>query len=67
MYRLAADLSEPDALLTALAPGQSEHPGHPHRGDGIPAWWQGHGQSLPLDRIQIEEESAPPLLLEPSR
>lgn len=67
LYRLAVDLAKPDGLRTALAPGQSEHPAHPHRDDGIPAWWRGGAGPLPIDRLQIEEESAPPLLLEPSR
>ena len=38
VFRMAADLSAPDGLWTELAPGQSEHPGHPHYADRTPSW-----------------------------
>lgn len=66
LYRMAVDLAKPDVLHTVLAPGQSEHPAHPHRDDGIPAWWRGRVHPLPIGRLEIEEESASPLLLEPA-
>lgn len=33
-YRLVVDLASPDRALSALVPGQSEHPYHPHFADG---------------------------------
>jgi penicillin amidase len=66
VYRVAMDLASPDDLLSALAPGQSEHPGHPHFADGIGRW---ASMRLPLfatNRLVIEEENSERLLLEPA-
>ncbi len=65
-YRLAVDLASPDRLLSSLAPGQSEHHRHPHRLDGTRRWLEGRPNILLTSRLYIEEESAPPLLLEPA-
>lgn len=66
LYRMAVDLGSPDGLLSALAPGQSEHPGHPQRLDGIARW---SAPRLPLFetlRLSIEEGNVQRLLLEPA-
>ncbi|MCS5636040.1 MAG: penicillin acylase family protein [Myxococcota bacterium] len=64
-YRLAVDLAAPDRVLSALAPGQSEHPRHPHFGDGAERWLGGRMSLLLTSRLHVEEESSAPLLLEP--
>jgi len=37
-WRFVADAGDLDQALTALAPGQSEHTGHPNATDGIERW-----------------------------
>jgi len=37
-WRFVADAADLDQALTALAPGQSEHAGHPNATDGIERW-----------------------------
>jgi penicillin amidase len=37
-WRFVADTADLDQALTALAPGQSEHAGHPNATDGIERW-----------------------------
>lgn len=37
-WRFVADTGDLDQALTALAPGQSEHAGHPNATDGIERW-----------------------------
>ena len=64
-YRLAVDLAVPDRLMSALAPGQSEHPRHPHLDDGTQGWRRGQPSPVLTNRLRVEEESAPALLLEP--
>jgi penicillin amidase len=64
-YRLAVDLAAPDRVLSALAPGQSEHPRHPHFGDGAERWLGGRMSLLLTSRLHVEEESPAPLVLEP--
>ena len=65
-YRLAVDLASSDRLLSSLAPGQSEHHRHPHWFDGARRWLEGRPNILLTSRLYVEEESAPPLLLEPA-
>lgn len=65
-YRIAMDLAAPDRLLSVLAPGQSEHPGHPHYLDGLVRWTAGRLPLLTTSRLAIEEESTSRLLLEPA-
>jgi len=64
-YRLAVDLAATDRVLSALAPGQSEHPRHPHFGDGAERWLAGRMNLLLTSRLHVEEESQAPLILEP--
>ncbi len=66
-YRMAVDLAAPDRMLTMLSPGQSEHRGHPHFDDGIPAWREGHPSLLVTSPFLLEEAAVERLVLEPSR
>jgi penicillin amidase len=65
--RFAVDAGALDQMLTALAPGQSEHPGHPHYRDGIPDWLAGRSSLLATGRLLVEEVSLAHLVLEPVR
>ena len=65
VYRLAVDLAAPDRMLSALAPGQSGHPLHPHYADGLQRWSAGRPELLLMSRLLVEEESGERLLLEP--
>ncbi len=67
LYRVAMDLSASDRVLSCLAPGQSEQPGHPNFSDGIPRFRAGRVALFATDRLAIEEESVARLVLEPSR
>ena len=66
LYRVAMDLAAPDRLLSALAPGQSEHPGHPHYSDGVGRWLSRRLPLFATSRLVIEEESVDRLVLEPA-
>ena len=61
--QLAAD---PEGLVS-LAPGQSEHPGHPHYDDGLPGWRSGEADLLASGSLLVEESSTARLTLEPVR
>jgi len=65
LYRLAVDLAAPDRMLSTLAPGQSEHPGHLHFDDGVPRWREGKASVFATSRFLLEEESLLRLVLEP--
>src|SRR5262249_49489613 len=41
VFRFAVDADDLDEALFALAPGESEHPRHPHFEDGIQGWLDG--------------------------
>ncbi len=66
-YRLAVDLASPDRMLTTLAPGQSEHPGHPHFNDGVGPWREGRPSLVVTSPFLLEEAAVERLVLEPSR
>ena len=66
LYRVAMDLSSRDRVLSSLAPGQSEQPGHPNFDDGIARFRSGRVALFATDRLAIEEESVARLVLEPS-
>jgi acyl-homoserine lactone acylase PvdQ len=51
----------------ALAPGQSEHPGHAHRDDGVARWLAGRSWLFATDPLLVEEASVARLDLEPLR
>ena len=66
LYRVAMDLGAADRLLSSLAPGQTEHPGHPHTTDGIGRWESSRLALFATSRLVIEEENAKRLVLEPA-
>jgi penicillin amidase len=66
LHRIAMDLGASDRLLSALAPGQSEHPGHPHLTDGVGRWTASRMSLFATSRIVIEEENVERLVLEPA-
>jgi len=66
LYRVAMDLASSDRLLSSLAPGQTEHPGHAHFSDGVGRWSASRLSLFATSRLVIEEESAETLLLEPA-
>ncbi len=66
LYRIAMDLAASDRLLSVLAPGQSEHPGHRHFDDGLMRWRSARLSLFPTSRLVIEEESPERLVLEPA-
>jgi penicillin amidase len=63
--RFAVDAARLDRGLWALAPGQSEHPGHPHYADGLPRWRAGRPAEVPIGDGAPEEAPRPRLVLEP--
>jgi len=65
-FRMAADVASLDHLLVSLAPGQSEHPGHPHYADAVASWREGRPFLLTTALLAVEEASRPPLVLEPA-
>ncbi len=65
--RFAVDAGALDEVLTALAPGQSEHPGHRHHRDGVPDWLAGRSSLLETGRLPVEMNSLAQLVLEPVR
>ena len=66
-YRLAVDLASTNRMLTSLAPGQSEHPGHPHYTDGVAGWRAGDTTLLVTSTFLLQEAAVERLVLEPLR
>jgi len=64
-YRFVADLGEPGYALSSLAPGPSEHPGHPHRTSGLERWLAGRPGLLATSALLVEESAVERLVLEP--
>ncbi len=64
-YRLALDARDLDQALTALAPGQSEHPGDSHSRDGLSRWLEGRPSLLSTSAAVIEDGEVARLTLEP--
>ena len=64
-YRFAVDAGNLARSLSALAPGQSEHPGHPHYVDSLRPWLDGRFHVLATARPLAEEELSARLVLEP--
>jgi len=62
LFRLAADTGSLDAVHVLLAPGASEHPGHPDYGGGLERWQRGRGAPLGFDRAPTAHTR---LVLEP--
>jgi len=65
VFRFAVDAGDLDEALFALAPGQSEHPRHPHYADGIRSWLDGRFRLLATSRVLVEQTSRAELVLEP--
>lgn len=65
IYRLAVDTGERGHALSSLAPGQSEHPGHPHYSSGLERWLAGRPSLLLTSPLLVEESTAARLVLEP--
>jgi penicillin amidase len=64
-YRFAIDTAAMDQALVGLAPGQSEHPRHPHASDGLERWREGRPGLLVTSPLLVEELSTSRLVLEP--
>jgi penicillin amidase len=67
MVRFAFDAGSLDQSLALLAPGQSEHPGHPHADDQLAPWLEGRSALLATGPLLIEETRVARLVLEPVR
>ena len=63
-YRFAVDAASLDRSLSALAPGQSEHPGHPHYADALRPWLEGRSHVLATAHPLVEQELSARLVLE---
>jgi penicillin amidase len=64
-YRLIADASGLDQALTSLAPGQSEHPGHPHSSDRVAPWREDRPALLSTSQLSLEASTSARLELVP--
>ena len=65
IFRMVVDAGSLDQALTAIAPGQSEHPRHPHFSDSLDDWLAGRSALLVTDRVLVRESGARQLVLEP--
>jgi acyl-homoserine lactone acylase PvdQ len=65
-FRIVVDVGSPDQALTALAPGQSEHPGHLHYRDGLQGWLEGRSELWVTNPLLVKESGALQLVLEPA-
>ncbi len=65
VFRMVVDAGSLDQALTAIAPGQSEHPQHPHFNDSLGDWLAGHSALLVTDRLLVRESGDRQLVLEP--
>ncbi len=63
--RFAVDGGTLDIALTALAPGQSEQPGHRYYEVGLEGWLAGRFALLATRRLEVEDLSVAQLVLEP--
>jgi penicillin amidase len=64
-YRFAIDTAAMDQALVGIAPGQSEHPRHPHASDGLQRWREGRPSLLVTSPLLVEELSSSRLVLDP--
>jgi penicillin amidase len=65
-FRFAVDSAALDQALVTLAPGQSEHPGHPAFDDAMPRWREGRLHLLATAPLLVQESSRALLVLEPA-
>jgi penicillin amidase len=54
-WRMIVDLSDLDASVGVLSPGQSGHPASPHYRDLLETWARGEHHPLPFSRRAVEE------------
>jgi acyl-homoserine lactone acylase PvdQ len=66
IYRFAVDTGRPGHALSGLAPGQSEHPSHPHRTSGLERWLERRPSLLVTSPLLVEESTDSRLVLEPA-
>ncbi len=66
LFRFAAEPGGESAARFQLAPGLTEHPGHPAFSVGLAGWSAGRGTLLELRADRIESASVWRLLLEPA-
>lgn len=66
LYRLVVDLGEQGHALSALAPGQSEHPGQAWRDSGLARWRARRPSLLVSGSLLVEEGAVAHLELLPS-
>jgi hypothetical protein len=64
-FRFAIDTAALDEALIGLAPGPSEHPGHPDFARGLERWLEGRPELLATSRLFVEELSPARLTLHP--
>jgi penicillin amidase len=65
-YRLVVDLASPSLALSALAPGESEHPGDPRRDAGVGRWLAGRPALLATHPFVVDEGAQARLVLVPA-
>jgi penicillin amidase len=64
-FRIVVDVGSLDKSLVAIAPGESEHPQHPHYRDNLTDWLSGNAGLLTSDKVLVRE-SGPGLILQPA-
>ncbi len=65
-FRMVVDGGDLDQAHTTLAPGPSEHPGHPDATSGIADWREGRPRLLSRSRPVVEDGPMTRLRLEPA-
>jgi acyl-homoserine lactone acylase PvdQ len=65
-FRFAVDAAALDQALVALAPGQSEHPGHPSFDGAVSRWRENRPYLLATAPLLVQETSRALLVLEPA-
>jgi penicillin amidase len=66
-YRMVVDLASPELALSALAPGQPEHPADPRRDAGVARWLAGRPGLLATHPFVVDEGAQAHLVLLPAR
>jgi acyl-homoserine lactone acylase PvdQ len=64
-FRFAVDAAALDEALASLAPGQSEHPGHPNHADALLRWLPARPSLLATSPLVVEELAQAELRLVP--